>query len=181
VRHALVLCALAACGRIDFVTNQIGCADGTREAFADPAKFPTIAGCAVTWTGMIDLRSPDAAAFCAADWHVCGLTGDPTELSSRATVDECDDAGGAGTGAYVVAMQHCSTTISGCTYTTPYGCPANRNACSQSACCGPDCGTFNDCKAGIYPDPLTRVSPNAMSDGCGATSNDSITGVLCCL
>ena len=71
----------------------VGCADGTREAFADLHTFPTIAGCAGGWSvaGIVTAASmtPGCARaagnngarplgtgctvedLCAAGWHVC--------------------------------------------------------------------------------------------------------------
>ena len=176
---ALALAAFA-CGRVDFDPFYIvGCADGTRAAFEDENAFPNIAGCAASWSGTIDLRGPEAAMLCAPSWHVCGLAGDPSELSSRASAAECMTAGGAGSGAYVTAMQHCSkepTDPASCEYATPFGCPPTDAICAQSVCCGPGCGTDNGCKDGVYPGTTTIHS----GEGCGSVSSQSISGILCC-
>lgn len=49
---------------------SVGCADGTREGFADVTLFPDVAACAGTWTGDLDV-STSASALCANGWHVC--------------------------------------------------------------------------------------------------------------
>src|SRR4051812_35198251 len=43
--------------RPDALDDAVGCADGTREAFADRTTYPTLAGCAATWSGSKDLRA----------------------------------------------------------------------------------------------------------------------------
>ena len=47
----------------------MGCADGTREGFANVLAFPSIAACAGTFAGWIDEAS--AKSLCAVGWHVC--------------------------------------------------------------------------------------------------------------
>src|SRR4051794_28436870 len=100
---------LAGCGRIHFdpladdartgdaLVGAIGCGDGQREAFVDRVRFPTIAGCAATWAGQIDLRAARTGATCGDDiamcaaasdacaigWHLCMNNGDPADLTSR--------------------------------------------------------------------------------------------------
>lgn len=105
--------------------NLIGCADGTREGFADSVEFPAIAGCAASWDGTPSLRavgtggrcgySVDVAGTrvsetkcqaprdaCAAGWHLCGETtiGEWLESGGRRGVgdlleSDCADAGDA--------------------------------------------------------------------------------------
>jgi hypothetical protein len=76
----------------DVVTvDPVGCADGTREAFADVTAYPDIAGCAGAWShpGLAPEIPPqcgrqagntgaipggqgcNVADLCAAGWHVC--------------------------------------------------------------------------------------------------------------
>jgi Stigma-specific protein, Stig1 len=81
-----------------------GCSDGTREAFTDPVKFPSIAGCEAKWplASMRDPRSgPECgnslgvdckvpADACATGWHVCGAPPyGPVEIQSKLTAQEC--------------------------------------------------------------------------------------------
>src|SRR5690242_17595846 len=116
--------------------DRVGCADGSREAFVDAATFPTLAGCAASWSGQIDLRAARTGASCgdraggvaiscvaasdacSAGWHVCGDAGDPLDVNARISADQCASAGGANQGAYLIAMQHCSNPT-GCLYATP--------------------------------------------------------------
>jgi len=90
------VCARGVCVAAHSV-DPIGCADGTREAFADRSVFPDIAGCAGPWgiPGIFPAVPPSTAAacatlgnstttapvdgagcassnLCAIGWHVCG-------------------------------------------------------------------------------------------------------------
>ena len=49
----------------------IGCADGRREVFLDPARFPHIAGCLGTWAGAQNLRSPATGQPCGDELGPC--------------------------------------------------------------------------------------------------------------
>jgi hypothetical protein len=94
----------------DAPSATAGCADGTREAFTDNVRFPSIAGCAGAWSvpGLISERSmaPGCARaagndgsnptgiectvedMCADGWHVCGGA---SELTVKGV--SCQDAG----------------------------------------------------------------------------------------
>jgi hypothetical protein len=205
VRLALVVAVLG-CGRVGFVPQTAkdastpdvaidadpatGCADGTREAFVDLAQFPTLAGCAATWNGTLDMRAPPTGArcgdgigpcaapadACATGWHVCGVTGDPTELSTRATEQQCAQA--APTGAFALALSHCSND-SPCMYTAPFGC-LRSVVCAEAVCCGPSCGSQNACKDGVYPTATHVVPLDEISGACSAMPSTMITGIACC-
>eukprot|EP00162_Nutomonas_longa_P008989 comp18947_c0_seq2/m.34811 comp18947_c0_seq2/g.34811 ORF comp18947_c0_seq2/g.34811 comp18947_c0_seq2/m.34811 type:complete len:247 (-) comp18947_c0_seq2:79-819(-) len=63
------------------LSANIGCADGTREAFADTSKYPNIAGCAAKWSIALGMCPPGnvgsandkyGCSACAAGWHLCG-------------------------------------------------------------------------------------------------------------
>lgn len=166
--------------------NLSGCADGEREAFPSLTSHPTIAGCAATWTGSANLRADTTNAACGDDlgtcaapadacapgWHICGLDGQPTELSNRASQDECAEAGGA-TDAFVMAMTHCTTV---CTYDLPLGCPAAGD-CGEPVCCGAGCRTNQGCLTAVYP--VTAIVSDNIA-GCGNLPSAIVTGVLCC-
>jgi hypothetical protein len=158
-----VACSLA-CGRAHFeprddaprvppgdALGAVGCADDQREGFVDRQRFPTIAGCAATWTGQRNLRAPRADVPCGDDlgacvtpvdacaigWHICADQGDPIDLTSRATVDECDDAGGV-TGSFVGAAGHCSGCMNmcqageaECVYGVPIPCLTTFGPCAE--------------------------------------------------
>ncbi|MFT3696358.1 MAG: hypothetical protein QM831_24675 [Kofleriaceae bacterium] len=173
--------------------DPTGCADGTREAFVDTAKYPEIAGCSGTWSGQLDLRGTGTGAacgnslgpcampadVCSPGWHVCGTTSNPSEVSSRITAQQCLSE----PGLWTLAMSHCYTEVgnANCDYSL-FPCYADSVSCSEAACCGADCSQGNDCKDGIYPG-VTRISGlNDMTTApnCGAFSSNTSDGLLCC-
>ena len=172
----------------DALDDSIGCIDGSREAFTDRAMFPTIAGCAASWSGNKDLRSAktgagcggaiDCAApadACAANWHVCATSGDPVDLTARASAAACHTAG---TGTFVAATSHCTSYASTCDYSPPYACIAS-GTCSEPVCCGTTCYSNQGCTGGAYPAPDTWISTGDLN-GCGALPGGTVTGVMCC-
>jgi hypothetical protein len=90
--------------------SNAGCADGTREAFVDNRRFPSVAGCSGGWTvpGVLTPASMMASCnraagnsglnpsgtgctvedLCADGWHVCLGANELTTLGST-----CQDAG----------------------------------------------------------------------------------------
>lgn len=167
--------------------NLSGCADGEREAFPSLGTFPTIAGCDAAWDNTADLRAARSNSPCGDDlvgkcnapvdacapgWHVCGTAGDPTELSSRVTQDECA-AAGAANAVYAVAMSHCTSV---CAYNLPLPC-APAMDCSEPVCCGGGCRIDQGCLTAVYT--ITAVVSNNLN-GCGNLLGSSVTGVLCC-
>jgi len=88
--------------------REVGCSDGTREAFADSKTFPTIAGCAATWpaASMRAVRQIGSCGnslggcrvpvdACAAGWHVCGdAPSGPADMTSRVTEQACNSEKG---------------------------------------------------------------------------------------
>jgi hypothetical protein len=173
----------ASCAQGDFCQSGIcvamGCSDGTREAFADPTRFPTIAGCAATWlsSSMRALRQlalcgnsvgpcnvPSDA--CSDGWHVCGnvLSG-PLDVTGRVTQQDCDQQ----PGAFAMALgdQTC----------TP--CSEDGNG---AACCGVDC--VQQQGSCLWP---AATSWFGVRDGviqhCGKADNPVPSlhiGVMCC-
>lgn len=177
----------------DAPVGSSGCADGQREAFTSEAAYPNIAGCAATWTGPIDLRDPKsnvpcgddivgecdfAADACAAGWHICGDTGDPTDVSSELTEAQCAAAGAQSDSRFVAAMSHCISDDPVCDYTLPMPCE-DLNSCSEPVCCGAGCRTDAGCPDVVY-NGKTRIA-GSMTDGCGALLPTSATGVMCCM
>ncbi|MFT3696359.1 MAG: hypothetical protein QM831_24680 [Kofleriaceae bacterium] len=167
--------------------DPIGCADGTREAFVDQNAYPRVAGCQASWSGALDLRATSTGArcgnslgpcavpadVCSPGWHLCGATGDPSEITSRIASDPCLTT----PGRWVTAMSHCAaeTTGSVCDY-SQFPCTADAIDCAESACCGTDCSQGNDCKDGLY----TGVTRVALNGTCGAFSSANTDGLLCC-
>lgn len=169
---------------------QVGCADGQREAFADAAAFPRIAGCLGSWDGLQSLRARasgracgddlEACAapsdLCAPGWRVCGAGGRIADLT-QVSAEQCEKAGG---GRFSAAISHCETQ-SGCEYDKrpngDYDC-FKSGWCSESVCCGGDCGQFGSCTDGVWPH-RTHIAQGT-DQGCGATSSRRAGGVLCC-
>jgi hypothetical protein len=213
-RQVLVVCAMAACGRLGFAPHHdapsapppdeavqpvdalavdpVGCADHTREAYVDLARFPTIAGCAATWLGAKDLRAPATGAACgndgtacvapadacAAGWHICVTGGDATELRTALTGSQCD----AEPGSYVAAASHCTPPVQTCTLgMTVFPCPTNAGyvPCTQPICCGTTCDAVNACQDAVWPGQTHENA--AMGPSCGTTLPTSQDGVLCCV
>jgi hypothetical protein len=121
--------------RSDAPSATTGCADGTREAFTDQERFPSIAGCAGGWSvpgllteasmaprcargagndgsnpGGVDCTVED---LCADGWHVCGGASALTLAGVT-----CQDAGiapaTAGGGAMFFATRQRGAAPTGC-------------------------------------------------------------------
>lgn len=168
----------------------VGCADGQRELFVDGESFPGIAGCLGGWQGTKNMRaagtgracgddSGECAApadLCAPGWHLCGASGAIADLK-QVSGDQCATAGG---GRFSSALSHCETQ-SGCVYDTrpagDYGC-FKTGWCSETVCCGADCGDLGACTDGVWPGK-THIAIG-QDQGCGATSSQRAGGVLCC-
>jgi hypothetical protein len=195
-----VVACVVACGRIGFdasgdvLVSAIGCSDGTREGFVDLAQYPTIAGCAASWTGTVSLRASATGAACgdssagpgapcaapadacATGWRMCGDTGDPSDVSSRLSVAQCSaDA----VGTFMAAMSHC-TSYNPCVYTPPFGCNASGAFCAEAVCCGTACNTNNVCKDGVYAGATEVRWTMNTHPGCAEIPQGIVTGVLCC-
>jgi hypothetical protein len=168
----------------------VGCADGQREAFVDAAGYPAIAGCLGAWEGTRSMRDratgqscgDDAggcavpADLCAPGWHLCGASGALADLQ-QVTAEQCEQAGG---GRFSAAISHCETQ-DGCQYDSranaDYEC-FDRGWCSETVCCGADCGAFGSCRDGVWPG-RTHIAQGT-DQGCGATTSQRAGGVLCC-
>jgi hypothetical protein len=176
--------------------NASGCADGTREAFADVATFPDIAACSGAWSvpGLASTTSPacgrdsgndsrnpegtgcNVADLCQVGWHVCG-TG--AEVAAKTGPAGCAAATVAGHSAFF----------------------AVRQSGDGSATCGAGTNDLFGCGgAGVAPDtatctPLDRFSndlcaalPSTWACGTdGTNESNAVTktasdggGVLCC-
>lgn len=170
--------------------GDVGCADGQREAFVDARTYRNIAGCIAKWDGPKSLRTPRTGAACGDDlgacaspadacgpgWHVCGESGRVIELK-QVTAEECANAGG---GRFSAAISHCLTQ-SGCQY--DHGDQARYECfpsgwCSESVCCGSDCGEFGQCRDGVW-EGATHI-PVGTDQGCGAVQSLRAGGILCC-
>ena len=173
--------------------DAVGCADGAREAFTDTMVFPNVAGCAASWNGALGMRAPTTsqacgddlqlcaapADACAAGWHVCGSNGQPTELTSRMTQDDCANAGGSNDvdARFAGALSHCvDYNMAVCNYAVPRGC-ASDQACAEPICCGIGCRLGVGCPSGAF---ASQGVAGTLMNGCGAMNAVDITGVLCC-
>lgn len=168
----------------------LGCADGQREAFVNHEAFPDLAGCLASWAGITSMRAPATGAACGDDagqcaapadacapgWQVCGADGSVAALRALRP-DQCENAGG---GRFSAAVSHC-TAQTGCTYdpspSASYPC-FDSGWCSESVCCGNDCGQYGACTGGIWPD-RTHIA-QGVDQGCGRVSSRRAGGVLCC-
>jgi hypothetical protein len=166
------ICQVGAC-------VDVGCSDGTREAFLDLAKFPDIAGCAATWP-VSSMRAPrklprcgnSAAACeapldaCAEGWHVCGNTeGNATDITSRIGQADCS----AQKGRFAGALGDQS-----CTPCTELG--------AGAVCCGDGC--IQQQGSCLWP---MATAWFGVRDGvaalCGKLDNPIVSdqlGVMCC-
>lgn len=194
---AIVSFALG-CGRLHFdpidgttrdvnTEIDIGCADGEREGYSDVTGFPTIAACGATWTGALDMRTATSGSGCGDDlgpcaapgdacavgWHLCGSSGDVTELLviDGATCRSIP-------GRYAAAVSECLTFTGPCTYpaTGAWGC-TTAGICGQPVCCGAGCHQ-SACADGIWPG--NTFEPVNLGTTCGALSAADVDGVLCC-
>lgn len=165
-----------------------GCADGTREAFLETARFPDIAGCAASWPFTQSLRArgtgtpcgdragrcASPADACAPGFHVCGVD----TLDELRAVDPraCADAGA---GRFVSAVSHCARRAECAVDPEPHArhsCWAT-GYCSEPVCCGSECA-FGACRDGVWPGE-TRIAVGP-AEGCGAHVARPGSGVLCC-
>jgi hypothetical protein len=92
--------------------SKMGCADGTRDGFSDPAIYPSIASCVVWWDGAQNMRTPRSgqewcgnstgikctvpADGCAPGWHICMQHGYPADIRDRINLVVVADGGTGG-------------------------------------------------------------------------------------
>jgi hypothetical protein len=161
-----------------------GCADRTREGFADTAQFPLIAACAAMWPTSW-MRAPrtgkpcgnslpqawtcgSPADACAVGWHVCGNAPDgPDDFRTRVSQQACAQVAGRFAGA--LGDRSCTD------------CPDGSGG-SGAVCCGTDCvDQGGDC---IWPGATLWVGlVDGNVDRCSANTQLRQTanwGVLCC-
>ncbi|MFK7989373.1 MAG: hypothetical protein AB8I08_25380, partial [Sandaracinaceae bacterium] len=161
-------------------TDCRGCADGSRDAFRDTARYPDIAACAGGFAiaGLSRELDPacargagddgsnprgagcTAADLCAPGWHVCRTAG---EVAAR-SVDGCDGADDADPGSFFATRQtgpgcaHCATgDDDGCDNSSC------RSGCAQTENTTNDifgCGTLGDVPVASSCGVLDRFSNN---------------------
>jgi hypothetical protein len=193
--------------RTDAPTPIAGCADGTREAFTDEARFPSIAGCAGAWSvaGLLSERSmaPGCARaagndgsnltgsdctvedLCADGWHVCRGASELTLLGVA-----CQDAGippaNAGGGAMFFATRQRGTAPTGCSPDATTG-GNNLHGCGnfgrvEDPGCAPPLDRQIESTICAANPPWTCNDPaSIMTEATVATkSGVAAGGVLCC-
>lgn len=173
--------------------DATGCADGEREAFADLARWPSIAGCLASWGDRRSMRTRGTGAVCGDDagacgepadacapgWHVCGADGNVNDLLGRVSAEECRGAAAGGT--FSGGLSHCAAQ-SGCQYGDATAArrnyPCFKNGwCSEAVCCGKGCGK-GACPDGVWPG-ATPIAQGT-DQGCAAITSKRAGGVLCC-
>ena len=220
MRTSGLLLILTACGRVGFSSappppddaavladalldaagdapreEDVGCADGEREAFRDAAAFPAIAGCAASWAGDLSLRAAGSGTACgnsigpctaprdacAVGWSICGDEGREAAQLAAVLPDPlaCRNEGSA-TDRFVAAVSHCAMYVEPvCSYDAPFGC-FDDLGCAEPVCCGAGCTGLEICQSGVYPDATLVPTVDDFTKGCGGFPGDLVTGVLCC-
>jgi len=190
----------------DMPPTAIGCADGTREAFADQARFPAIAGCAGGWSvpGLLTERSmaPGCARaagnhgsnatgidctvedLCADGWHVCRGASELTLMGVA-----CRDSGIApapGGGAMFFATRQRGTAPTGCSPDATMG-SNNLHGCGnfgrgEDPGCAPPLDRQIEHTVCAANPPWSCTDPTSiMTEAMVATKPGSTAGgVLCC-
>ncbi|TNE50366.1 MAG: hypothetical protein EP343_08555 [Deltaproteobacteria bacterium] len=175
-------------------TPEPGCADGTRELFTNMQKFPLITGCKGYFRGESLRKSrtnqscgasenqacPAAEDLCAKGWHICAKNGDPNDLKTRVSGDDCATAGA---GLFVAASSHCINSKPQCSYMQSGSLPCTPGGlCSEAICCGSDCqkGT---CTSAVWPNKTLCARPKSFigcANGNSFHGSPTLSGVLCC-
>ena len=191
----------------DMPPTAIGCADGTREAFADQARFPAIAGCAGGWSvpGLLTERSmaPGCARaagndgsnatgidctiedLCADGWHVCRGASELTLMGVA-----CRDSGiapaTAGGGAMFFATRQRGTAPTGCSPEATMG-SNNLHGCGNfgrvedPGCAPPLDRQIENTVCAANPPWSCNDPTSIMTEAMVATKPGSAAGgVLCC-
>jgi len=191
----------------DMPPTAIGCADGTREAFADQARFPAIAGCAGAWSvpGLLSEQSmaPGCARaagndgsnatgidctvedLCAEGWHVCRGASELTLMGVA-----CRDSGiapaTAGGGAMFFATRQRGTAPTGCSPEATVG-SNNLHGCGnfgrvEDPGCAPPLDRQIEGTVCAANPPWSCNDPNSiMTEAMVATKPGAAAGgVLCC-
>lgn len=196
------------CGMPPGPPEQVGCADGTCEAYCSMAG---VRGCAASWPGSQSLRTPGnstpgsppcggplqpcavPADACAQGWAICASNFTDPALSLegfRAVMDAGTCSDSSVPGAYAGAVSHAQPAWSSL---PPAPCPPANiqpsldNGCAadgwgaEPICCGSEC-LVPSCPSYVWPNS-TRIRP-AEGEGCGAATSGVgdgwLTGVLCC-
>lgn len=201
----VTVATLLACGRIAFDArgdagidagidagnvDPVGCADGVRDAFTDTGLYPMIAACGASWSGVPSLRAAPTGArcgnslgpcavpgdACSDGWELCGLGGDPAQISDQISAAACAMEGDI-TARFVAALSHCASFVGQCEYTPPYPCFENAG-CAEPVCCGRGCNDNESCPDGVYAGATRTLGPGQTN--CASLEATEVSGVLCC-
>jgi hypothetical protein len=176
-------------------TSDAGCADGTREGFADAAAFTNIAACAGAWSlpGLVATTAPacnhvagndsenptgtacNVADLCQAGWHVCTT---PSEVSTKSNGAGCAGAAITGSAFFVSRQSGGGAAQCGTGTNDLFGCGDVGQTPDPATCAPFDRFSFDLCTA----------LPNTWSCGTDGTAEatnvvktaSSGGGVLCC-
>ncbi|HXU06914.1 MAG TPA: hypothetical protein VN903_38440 [Polyangia bacterium] len=192
----------------DVPPAAMGCADGTREAFADPTRFPAIAGCAGGWSvpGLLTERSlaPGCARaagndgsnatgldctvedLCADGWHVCRGASELTQIGVTCQDSGIAAAGTAGGGAMFFATRQRGTAPTGCSVDATtgsnnlHGC-GNFGRVEDPGCAPPLDRQLENTVCAANPPWSCNDPTSIMTEATVATKLGSARGgVLCC-
>jgi hypothetical protein len=184
-----------------------GCADGTREAFADEARFPSIAGCSGGWSvpGLVTTPSMTPACgraagndgrnangsgctvedLCAEGWHVCHGAAELTALNVTCGGDGIAPMTGT-TGALFFATRQRGMAPMGCSPDATTG-SNNLHGCGNfgrdedMGCSPPLDRQIEGSVCNANPPWTCSVSSAVSSEATVVTKSGSAAGgVLCC-
>jgi hypothetical protein len=194
-------------GLSDVPSVMTGCADGTREAFTDQVRFPSIAGCAGGWSVPGLLTEPSMAPtcaraagndgsnpagvdctvedLCAEGWHVCRGASELTLVGGN-----CQEAGIAPAtpagGAMFFATRQRGTAPTGCSPDATTG-SNNLHGCGnfgrvEDPGCAPPLNRQLEATVCAANPPWSCTDPaGIMTEAMVATKSGSAAGgVLCC-
>jgi hypothetical protein len=182
-----------------------GCADGTREAFTDVARYPTIAGCEAWWEGSQSMRAPRSgqewcgnstgikctvpADACATGWHVCMQSGWPADIRDRPSYATGADAGSkalpwldcqqANSGHWFAAGSSSAYPVGqgGSCSAFPLGCYADDvSGYMDTVACGTSTSSAG-CNNAVWTGYTFGIGPPCAAVGAIRTDQN---GVLCC-
>jgi hypothetical protein len=186
---AALVCAGGRC------SADLGCADGTREAFASLAEFPDIAACAGGWSvpGLLAVASPacgreagnaspnptgsgcNVADLCQVGWHVCATA---AEVAARTAGAGCAGAAAGQDAFYAVRQSGPGGAECGVGANDLFGC-GDQGASPDMASCAPLDRFSGDLCAEL---PLTWQCGQDGGDEANAVTKIASEGggVLCC-
>ena len=166
------------------IDQSLGCANGARQGYLDPAKYEKIAGCASRssgaensgdlrktrtgkwcgWTaGGNDFGTCDALEdACSPGWHICGRNGAPKDLTDRILLGDCLSSTEANGTDFIAALSPIDPTSDTCcpaSTPTSFACPTDL-VFEASACGHADPAIFD------YASPVTCGADAVQTPSC---------------